>query len=65
MVDENGIGVLAATLLIGLVGLAVIRTMGGTDPNDTILVWLGNHPDLFAGIIIILVMAGIVLNLSQ
>lgn len=65
MADGNEIGALAASFLILLVGLATLRIMNGTDPNKTILVWLGNHPDLFGGIIVMLVLVGIVLNLSS
>lgn len=65
MTEENAIGALAALFIIGLVGLAIIRVLRGAEPNDTILVWLSNHPDLFAGIIIFLVLVGIIFNIAS
>ena len=65
MAEENAIGALAATFIILIVGLAIIRILRGANPNDTILVQLGNHPNLFVGMIVFLVLVGIILNISS
>lgn len=65
MADENAIGGLAVLFITILVFLAVWRTLQGGDPSNSILVWFGNHPDLFVGIIVFLVLIGAILNIAS
>lgn len=65
MTEENAIGGFAALFIIFLVFLAIWRTLQGGDPNESLLVWFGNHPDLFVGIIVFLVVLGAVLNIAS
>lgn len=65
MAEENAIGALAAFFITGLVFLAIFRTLQGGDPSNSFLVWFGNHPNLFAGVIIFLVLAGVILNIAS
>lgn len=64
MTQQNLIGELAASFIILLVGLAVISTIQGGDPDDTLLSWFSSHPDIFGGIIIVLIVVGGILSLG-
>ncbi|WP_313692140.1 hypothetical protein [Halorarum halobium] len=65
MAEENAIGGLAVLFLMILVALAIWRTVQGGDPSNSFLVWFGNHPDLFAGIIVLLVIVGAIFNIAS
>lgn len=62
---ETGIGAFAALFLMGLVALAILDVGQGGDPDSTLLVWFTNHPDLFAGILVFLIVVGAVVNLAS
>lgn len=62
MAEENSIPFL---FLIVLIFLLLWRTLQGGDPNNSLLVWFGNHPDLFVGIIVFLFITGAVLNIAS
>lgn len=65
MAEENAIGGLAVLFIMVLVFLAIWRTLQGGDPSNSLLVWFGNHPDLFVGIIVFLFVIGAVLNIAS
>lgn len=62
MAEENSIPFL---FLFVLVLLLLWRTLQGGDPSNSLLVWFGNHPDLFVGIIVFLFVIGTVLNIAS
>lgn len=63
--SENPAGALAALFLFGLIALAIMKVGQGGDIDNSILGWFLNHPDLFAGVIVLLVILGVVLNIAQ
>lgn len=62
MAEENSIPFL---FLFVLVLLLLWRVLQGGDPSNSLLVWFGNHPDLFIGIIVFLFVIGAVLNIAS
>lgn len=65
MAEENAIGGFAVLFIMVLVFLMILRTLSGGDPQNSYLVQFSNHPDLFVGIIVLLVLFGAVLNIAS
>lgn len=61
--DIAGLAVLAIVALVGITIFQIL--LGGTDASDTLLVRLANHPNLFLTLILILLVIGAVLSITQ
>lgn len=61
--DIAGLAVLAIVALVGITIFQIL--LWGTDTRDTLLVRLANHPNLFLALILILLVIGAVLSITQ
>lgn len=65
MAQSENPAALAVLFILILVALAIFNVGQGSGVDGTLLGWFTSRPDLFAGIIVILVVLGILLNIAQ
>ena len=65
MAQSENPAALAVLFILILVALAIFNVGQGGGVDGTLLGWFTSRPDLFAGIIVFLVVLGILLNIAQ